>query len=98
MNGTPLMTKMENYFIREKVCCLSHSYQTLRPYLRSCRSVARFHYLQWLLCVILFNIYTDHTSTPVQRKQDAGTAGGCPVQAGTAGGCPVQVNRTFCVN
>ena len=68
------------------------------PYLRSCHSVARFHYLQWLLCVIWFNIYTEHTSTPVQRKRDAGTAGGCPVQAGTAGGCPVQVNWTFCVN
>ena len=36
MTGTHLMTKMENCFIRGKVCCLSHSYQTLHPYLTKC--------------------------------------------------------------
>ena len=81
------MTKMENYFYKRKGV-LPISLIPDSSYLSE----------ELSLWVIWFNIYTEHTSTPVQRKRDAGTAGGCPVQAGTAGGCPVQVNRTFFVN
>ena len=82
------MTKMENCFKNGKVRSQCHSYQTIRPYLRSCRSVACFHYLQWLLCVIVLSIYLHLSSGNETENSD-----GCPAKAGTAGSCPDEVNE-----